>query len=195
RWAHSFERDSGSSDPLFPKELAIKDTPVDLGMGLPAVMGNPIGSGKQDYKLDHFADLRVRKGADFGQPVGDGQPTTLDVHYSDDIRLNLMSYWYSQQYAMRYSKNQVARMQHAVDTFRSNLVLRTTTVTVTVHDDHLEVTESLFAKPPLLRLEPERVMIQIRKPTRRQIDTSIARFRRQRRAVHVGHCALTIPAR
>lgn len=105
-----------------------------------------------------------------------------------EVRNNLMGYWYSTQWGQTYSKMQVARMKHAVDTFRSHVIDRTVFVTVTVNAHGLDVTESLFTKPPLLNLEAERIRILIRKPARRTIDAAVRRFRSNRPAADFGNC-------
>lgn len=201
-WKYSLESDAFNGNPdLFPASLAVGDTPVNLGMGLPAMMGDAVGSGNQTYDLERYsgAAMKTTEESSFGTPRAKAKPGIEQVLLDNDVRLNVMGYWYSNVFGQKFSKGQVARMQHAVDTVRASMVDRTVKVTVTVTPTGIDVTDALFAPPPLVLQAPEDVRLQIRKPTARQVEAALDRIRNRpltlaRRAPAGNHCAVRTKA-
>jgi len=193
-WKYSLEQDNGAN-PTFPGAPLSDDTPVNLGMGLPACMGDPIGSGNHSYPFDRFTDMTTSDASSFGTPNGDGKPVTETVPLNKDVRLNVMGYWYANVFGQKFSPHQVARMKFAVDTVRNAMVSRTVSVTATVSPTGLEVSENVFTFPLILLNATESMKMTIRKPTQREIDVALAKVRQPkpsigRRVMEGNHCGL-----
>lgn len=130
-WPWTLEQDAGS-DPPIPAEYGIKDTPVDLGTGLPLIFGDYACRGSHTYTFPRYSasDLKEIKGPDgnviWWEPESGASPSFEDtVTIDDTVRRNVMSYWGCDPRNQRFSADQVRRMHYVLDRFRSQLVGRT----------------------------------------------------------------------
>jgi hypothetical protein len=172
-WTFDFDGDN-VDEPGLPGGPKVTDTPIDLGMGLPAAMGDTIGTGNHLYELENVNGMKK-------------------ILVNKDVRLNVMSYWYSNVFAQKFSKGQVARMKFSVDNVRTAMVSRTVKVSAAVSPTGIEVTEQLFSLPMILLQSPESVKLTIRKPTQREIDSATAKVLRptsRPRRLNGNHCAM-----
>lgn len=164
-WRFGLDQDAGLDDnePV-AEEFRVFDTPKDLGMGLPAAMGDPIGTGVRTYNLERWNDLipltTEKVVPPYGSPNTSKGKSTEPLKLNDAVRLNVMSYWNSDIYGQRYSPGQVATMTHWLDTFRAPLVGRTITVgkiPAPVPGISHPVLDRLIPRPQ--PIDPSRVMV------------------------------------
>jgi hypothetical protein len=178
-WVYALDQDFGYTLPGNPPGApALTDTPINLGMGLPAVMGHTVGTGNHLYELERFGAMTGNAGSPFGTPIGDGNPFNETVPLNQDVRLNAMGYWYSNVLGQKFSKQQVARMEFVVGTKCAAMIDRTSTITASVGATGLTVSQDVFSMPQMLLEASETMQLTIRKPTQREIDSAVAKVRR-----------------
>lgn len=125
-WRFSLDQDTGGRTDIYPNIEGVSDTSADLGIVLPLLMGHMPCQGSYTYDLDryHYNDL-VGENEDFGEPKEGAQLYKENIIINDDIRLNAMSYWPCDPENMRFSMDQVTRMNYVLDNHRQKLVNRT----------------------------------------------------------------------
>jgi hypothetical protein len=112
----------------------IEDTPADLGWGLPLVWGDRACSDTRVYQFTRYApgDLDPQtdaagKAVDWKPKPGATPTISETVTLDATLRQNFMSYFVCDQSTMRYSHDQVGRMQWVLANHRNGLVGRTVT--------------------------------------------------------------------
>lgn len=129
-WPYSMDQDNfGRPNEGIPNSYAITDTPADLGIGLPLLMGQMPCEDSYSYSLDHYDDLEEEKDPN-GKVIGwkpkvGARLNKVNVIINDDVRFNAMSYWPCDPENMRFSMDQVTRMNYVLDNHRQKLVNRT----------------------------------------------------------------------
>ena len=102
----------------------VHDTPVDLGTGLPMIMGDLACSGDHTYQLKRYPSNDIDPVYDSdgklsgfklkpGVPESDQYLETVTTN--EAVRLNIMSYWRCDPECMIFSSDQVAVMNSMLD--------------------------------------------------------------------------------
>jgi hypothetical protein len=104
-FVNRFDQDNGvpKNGPI-PAQYAIKDTPVDLGLGVPLLHGDLAGEGTHAYSFE------MHNGSQ------------LNVTVDDTTRGNIMGYWHWNPLEKKYSPQQVGRMKYVLENLRPQVI-------------------------------------------------------------------------
>ncbi|UCE17577.1 MAG: hypothetical protein JSV84_11900 [Gemmatimonadota bacterium] len=140
-WPFSLEQDNcGRPDAGIPDDYSIMDTPIDMGFGLPLVHGQLACQDSFNYTFTryHWTDLQEIKDSNgkviWWEPKPGAAPKINEnVSLNDIVRRNTMSYWQCNPEGLRFSPDQVKRMNFVLEHLRPNLVSRVVQVNRFVH--------------------------------------------------------------
>jgi hypothetical protein len=131
-WPYTLEQDCvGDQANGIPDEYAILDTPIDVGAGLPLILGKAACQGDLSFELNRYnsEDLLPVTNANgetiAWEPKPGAKTHVENVSLNDVVRKNIMSYWGCNPEGSRFSKDQVKRMSFILKNSRKNLVCRT----------------------------------------------------------------------
>ena len=118
-WPYTLEQDA-ADDPLdgIPEVLNILDTPIDMGMGLPLVFGEPACSGESVFSLKRYDPDHLEPYYENDEFVWWRlKPEVMNPRVFYDtvviepvVRRNVMSYWACDPENQRFTEDQVNRM-------------------------------------------------------------------------------------